>query len=86
MLKQPPLQALSNGDVDFFAVFCTSQQHQWLEVQARDVALDAGRLADVLLGCTADGRQLAAETYGCMQPHCQVPRCHFSSGQLLFGS
>ena len=74
--KQPILaaQALSTGDVDFFAVFCTSQQHRWLEAQTRDAALDAGHLADLLLGCTTDGRQLTAETYGCMQPYCQVPQ------------
>ena len=60
------------GDTDYFAVFCTLQQHQWLEAQTHNSALDAARLADLLLGSLADGRSLAAETYGCMQPYCQV--------------
>jgi len=66
-------QALSMGDTDYFAVFCTQQQHQWLEAQSHDGGLDAARLTDLLLGSLVDGRRLAAETYGCMQPFCQVP-------------
>ena len=66
-------QALSVGDTDYFAVFCTQQQHQWLEAQAHSAALDAARLTDLLLGSLVDGRSLAAETYGCMRPFCQVP-------------
>ena len=65
-------QALSMGDTDYFAVFCTTEQHRWLEAQTHGTALDAARLADLLLGSTADGRSLAAETFGCMQPFCQV--------------
>ncbi len=61
------------GDTDYFAVFCTQQQHQWLEAQTHDAGWDAARLTDLLLGSLADGRTLAAETYGCMQPFCQVP-------------
>ena len=60
------------GDTDYFAVFCKPEQHRWLEPQAHASTEDAARLADLLLGLTADGRALAAETYGSMQPFCQV--------------
>lgn len=31
-----------------------------------------GPMSELLMGCTADGRELYADTFGCMEEHCRV--------------
>ena len=51
---------------------CTPAQYLWLQDQARDPQLKPARLAELLLGSTADGHELFIDTFGCMVAHCQV--------------